>query len=101
MKLTNKGLGGVIRASGLTTEQADRYDVLMTTSGNRSELFGEDVYGVSGGEYTDYDIPGEALTDERFRRMISSATASSRRYPYPPSGRSASCRSRSTRSPTP
>ena len=28
------------------------YDVLMTTSGNRSELFGEDVYGVAGGEYT-------------------------------------------------
>ena len=72
-KLTNKGLGAVIRASGLTTEQADRYDVLMTTSGNRSELFGEDVYGVSGGEYTDYDIPGEALTDERFRRMITEA----------------------------
>ena len=73
VKLTNKGLGAVILASGLTTEQADRYDVLMTTSGNRSELFGEDVYGVSGGEYTDYDIPGEALTDEKFRRMITEA----------------------------
>ena len=73
VKLTNKGLGAVILASGLTTEQADRYDVLMTTSGNRSELFGEDVYGVSGGEYTDYDIPGEALTDEKFRRMINEA----------------------------
>ena len=73
VKLANKGLGAVIRDSGLTTEQADRYDVLMTTSGNRSELFGEDVYGVSGGEYTDYDIPGEALTDERFRRMITEA----------------------------
>ena len=73
VKLTNKGLGAVIRASGLTTEQSDRYDVLMTTSGNRSELFGEDVYGVSGGEYTDYDIPGEALTDERFRKIITEA----------------------------
>ena len=73
VKLTNKGLGAVIRDSGLTTEQADRYDVLMTTNGNRSELFGEDVYGVSGGEYTDYDIPGEALTDEKFRRMITEA----------------------------
>ena len=73
VKLTNKGLGAVIRDSGLTTEQADRYDVLMTTSGNRSELFGEDVYGVAGGEYTDYDIPGEALTDEKFRRMITEA----------------------------
>ena len=73
VKLTNKGLGAVIQASGLTTEQADRYDVLMTTSGNRSELFGEDVYGVSGGEYKDYDIPGEAMTDEKFRRMITEA----------------------------
>ena len=73
VKLTNKGLGAVIRDSGLTTEQADRYDVLMTTSGNRSELFGEDVYGVAGGEYTDYDIPGEALADEKFRRMITEA----------------------------
>ena len=73
VKLTNKGLGAVIQSSGLTTEQADRYDVLMTTSGNRSELFGEDVYGVNRGEYTDYDIPGEALTDERFRRMITEA----------------------------
>ena len=73
VKLTNKGLGAVIRASGLTTEQTDRYDVLMTTSGNRSKLFGEDVYGVTGGEYTDYDIPGEALTDEKFRRMITEA----------------------------
>ena len=73
VKLTNKGLGAVIRDSGLTTEQADRYDVLMTTSGNRSELFGEDVYGVAGGEYTDYDIPGEALNDEKFRRMITEA----------------------------
>lgn len=72
VKLTNKGLGAVIRASGLTTEQTDRYDVLMTTSGNRP-LFGEDVYGVSSGKYTDYDIPGEALTDERFRRMITEA----------------------------
>ena len=73
VKLTNKGLGAVVRGSGLTKEQTDRYDVLMTTSGNRSELFGEDVYGVSGGEYTDYDIPGEALTDERFRKMITEA----------------------------
>ncbi len=72
VKLSNKGLGAVIRASGLTTEQTERYDVLMSTSGNRP-LFGEDVYGVTGGEYTDYDIPGEALTDEKFRRMITEA----------------------------
>ncbi len=71
--LTNKGLDAVIRSLGLTEEQLERYQVLMSTSGNRSELFGEDVYGVSGGEYTDYDIPGEALTDEKFRNMITEA----------------------------
>ena len=71
--LTNKGLDAVVRASGLDEDQTERYNVLMSTSGNRSELFGEDVYGVSGGEYTDYDIPGEALTDERFRNMIAEA----------------------------
>ena len=71
--LTNKGLDAVIRESGLNEEQLERYNVLMSTSGNRSELFGEDVYGVSGGEYTDYDIPGEALTDEKFRNMITEA----------------------------
>ena len=73
VKLVNKGVGAAIRDSELTTEQAGRYDVLMMTSGNRPELFGEDVYGVSGGAYTDYNIPGEALTDERFRRMITEA----------------------------
>ena len=71
--LTNKGLDAVVRESGLDEDQMERYNVLMSTSGNRSELFGEDVYGVSGGEYTDYDIPGEALTDERFRNMITEA----------------------------
>lgn len=71
--LTNKGLDAVIRESGLNEDQLERYNVLMSTSGNRSELFGEDIYGVSGGEYTDYDIPGEALTDEKFRNMITEA----------------------------
>lgn len=39
--------------------------MLLETLGNRSYLFGEDVSSApgGGGEYTDYDIPGEALTD--------------------------------------
>lgn len=63
--LTNYGLGNVIASSRLTAEQWERYKVLLETLGNRSYLFGEDVSSApgGGGEYTDYDIPGEALTD--------------------------------------
>lgn len=71
--LTNSGIGAVVRFAGLTDDQTERYDLLMETHGNRSDLFGDDVFAVAGGEYTDYDIPGEALTDERFANMIREA----------------------------
>lgn len=41
--------------------------------GNRPDIFGNDIYATPGGEYTDYDIPGEALTDTRFANMIREA----------------------------
>ena len=70
--LTNYGLGNVIASSRLTAEQWERYKVLLETLGNRSYLFGEDVSSApgGGGEYTDYDIPGEALTDTAFANMV-------------------------------
>ena len=73
--LRNYGLGNVIRSSGLSADQLERYEVLLETLGNRSYLFGEDVSSApgSGGEYTDYDIPGEALTDTAFANMIREA----------------------------
>ncbi|MDO4647889.1 MAG: C40 family peptidase [Eubacteriales bacterium] len=71
--LTNKGISMVARSSGLSDNQMERYDVLMETRGNRDDLFGDVSFAVPGGEYTDYDIPGEALTDERFRKMITEA----------------------------
>lgn len=71
--LTNTGIGVVARGSGLTDDQLERYDVLMETRGNRDDLFGDVNFAVPGSEYLDYDIPGEALTDERFRRMITEA----------------------------
>ena len=73
--LRNYGLGSVIRSSGLSADQLERYEVLLETLGNRSYLFGEDVSSApgSGGEYTDYDIPGEALTDTAFANMIREA----------------------------
>jgi hypothetical protein len=70
--LTNTGISAVVRASGLTDDQLDRYDVLLETRGNRDDLFGDVSFAIPG-EYTDYDIPGEALTDERFANMIQEA----------------------------
>lgn len=71
--LKNHGLGTVIAASGLTEEQQERYHVLLQTQGNRPYLFEDDIYANSTGPYTDYDIPGEALTDEKFANMIREA----------------------------
>ena len=72
VKLENKGLNRVIGSSGMTEEEMERYAVLLQTSGNRPDIFGDDIYAVTG-EYTDYDIPGEALTDVKFAKMIREA----------------------------
>ena len=75
--LINKGLGTVIDASGLTEDQKQRYEVILELMGNRPDIFGDDIYATPGGgstgEYTDYDIPGEALTDTAFANMIREA----------------------------
>ena len=71
--LTNHGLGHVISEAGLTEDQISRYAVLLQTYGNRKELFGDSPYAIITQEVLLYDIPGEALTDERFRRMITEA----------------------------
>ena len=62
----------MIGSSGMTEEEMERYAVLLQTSGNRPDIFGDDIYAVTG-EYTDYDIPGEALTDVKFAKMIREA----------------------------
>lgn len=69
---TNHSLESVIANLGLTDDEMERYQVLLETKGNRSYLFEDYAYS-STGEYTDYDIPGEALTDEKFRKMITEA----------------------------
>lgn len=73
VKLKNKGLNMVICNSGMSEDDAERYRVLLQTQGNRPDIFGDDIYAVPGGEYTDYDIPGEALTDVKFAKMIREA----------------------------
>lgn len=72
VKLENKGLNRVIGSSGMTEDEMERYAVLLQTNGNRPDIFGDDIYAVTG-EYTDYDIPGEALTDVKFAKMIREA----------------------------
>lgn len=69
--LQNKSLGSVATAN-LTAEQREMYDIYMETQGNKPYLFADNPY-VNRGEYTDYDIPPEALTDERFAAMIAEA----------------------------
>ena len=71
--LRNNGLGTAIAASGLTEDQQERYNILLQTQGNRPYLFEDDIYATPTGPYTDYDIPGEALTDEKFVNMIHEA----------------------------
>ena len=71
--LANHGLGKVIAESGITEDQMQRYAVLMQTDGNKKEIFGDNPYAIAIKDVLHYDIPGEALTDERFRRMITEA----------------------------
>ncbi|CUX24780.1 putative endopeptidase p60 precursor [Clostridium sp. C105KSO15] len=68
--LRNKSLGAVALAN-LDPEQKERYLVYQKTRGNRPNLFEGNIY--TAGEYTDYDIPPEALNDTRFAAMIAEA----------------------------
>ena len=76
--LLNRGVDYVARNSGLTDDQLQRYEVTLDCRGNRDDLFAGIAFATpdgagSSGEYQDYDIPGEALTDEKFRKMITEA----------------------------
>ena len=69
--LTNTNFDAVARAN-LTEEQEILYDALNTTLGNRDYLW--DVNRITGaGGGMSYEIPPEALSDERFARMIREA----------------------------
>jgi len=71
VKLTNHNLDTVLR-SRMDENEEKRYDLYNATYGNRNYLFdvgslpvGSDGYG--------YEIPSEALSDEKFARMIHEA----------------------------
>lgn len=72
--LTNKNIE-TLAGELLTPEQKEMFDIYMETKGNKPDVFGEDYAAGTpgGGEYTDYEIPPEALSDERFAAMIAEA----------------------------
>lgn len=69
--LTNHNLDTVLR-SRMDANEEKRYDLYNATYGNRNYLF--DVGSLPGGaDGFGYEIPSEALSDEKFARMIHEA----------------------------
>lgn len=71
VSLKNKSLGAVA-LTNLDPEQSERYAIYQKTKGNRPYLFEGNIYAHTE-EYTDYDIPPEALDDPEFAAMIAEA----------------------------
>lgn len=73
IQVTNKGLDAIASAN-LNEDQRRYYQIYQASLGNRSYLFGDRILAgnVSGGGMS-YEIPPEALTDERFAKMIREA----------------------------
>ncbi|MCD8225412.1 MAG: C40 family peptidase [Clostridiales bacterium] len=69
--LENHGLESLI-AARMDEEQTSRYELIMQNYGNKRYLFEDSIYAVFS-DYETYEIPPEALTDERFANMIGEA----------------------------
>ena len=75
---TYKILNVTLTNSGFTTsmnaDQRELYDIYLASKGNRDYLFADDIYSnITQSPYEDYTIPGEALNDATFRRLITEA----------------------------
>lgn len=72
--LKNNSMDSVARSIRLSEDQIKRYEILLETYGNKKYLFEDDVYAAPNpGEYQDYDVPAELLTDVEFANMIHEA----------------------------
>lgn len=71
--LTNSGIGAVVAGAGLSEDQMERYQILLSTQGNKSYLFEDSIYVNPSDEYLDYDVPGEYLIDIEFGNMLHEA----------------------------
>lgn len=72
--LENHSIDYVARNMGLTAEQLQRYEILLETFGNKKYLFENDPYAApQPGEYQDYRVPSEYLTDVEFGNMLHEA----------------------------
>ena len=69
ISLTNKGIRA-LAAEDFTPEKLNLFDTYTTLHGNRDGIFDESMLPA---EVDRYEIPPEALSDERFRRMITEA----------------------------
>ncbi|RBP58434.1 NlpC/P60 family protein [Alkalibaculum bacchi] len=70
--LKNKDIS-ILATNNLTDEQNKMFAVYMETQGNKPYLFKGNIYAPNKGEYTDYDIPPDALTDPDFAALINEA----------------------------
>lgn len=69
--LKNYTMDAVVNGMNLSVDQMQRYQILLETCGNKAYLWGDDIYStVDPGDYQDYDIPPEVLTDTKFANMI-------------------------------
>ena len=81
VKLRNNGLEKAVENSGFTEDEMERYEVMLSLHGNKPYLFDSDIYtnpdadgeGTPGNPITDYEIAGDALTDEQFANMWAEA----------------------------
>lgn len=68
--MTGSSLDQILRAR-MNEEQIQQYELYNATYGNRQDLF--DVAALQIPDGMSYEIPPEALSDERFKRMITEA----------------------------
>ena len=69
--LVNKNIS-MLANTNLTDDQRELYRIYLESKGNRDYLFEDDIYS-NAVDPPGYTIPGEALSDETFRRLITEA----------------------------